>query len=405
MRTPTLEDLTLPGTELADHPYPVLARLRERGPVHRIRTADSGEVWLIVGHDEARAALTDVRLRNDVRHSAAGQDDGGHTVGRNMLQVDPPHHTRLRRLVAGQFTTRRIEALAPRIRTIADELLDAMVPLGRADLVESFATPLPMAVICELLGVPDTDRKAFTQWSSDVVTPGSPHAAASAEAMTGYLTDLIDAKSGGDEDDLLSALVGGRGEDGDRLTSEETLGMAFLLLVAGHETTVNLISSGVFALLLRPEQLAALRADRGLLQGAVEEMLRHESPLGTSAFRYTSEAVELAGTTIPAGQPVLVVLSAANRDPRRFPDPDRFDIRRDARGHLAFSHGVHHCLGAPLARLEASIALGALLERCPGLRLAADPADLTWRSGLMRGLHRLPVAFGQGGLGARVGSE
>lgn len=400
MRTRTLEDLTLPGTDLADNPYPFLAHLRAQGPVHRIRTADSEEVWLVVGHDAARAALTDLRLRNDVRHSAAWEADGVHAVGRNMLQVDPPHHTRLRRLVASQFTARRIEALAPRVQGITDELLDAMVPLGRADLVESFAMPLPMAVICELLGVPAVDRKAFSTWSADIVTPGSPDAAASAEAMTDYLTDLIDDKSRTGGDDLLSALVGARVDDGDRLSSEETLGMAFLLLVAGHETTVNLISSGVCALLLRPEQLAALRADRSLLDGAVEEMLRHESPLGTSTYRYTFEAVELGGTTIPAGKPVLVVLGAANRDPRRFPDPDRFDIRRDARGHLAFSHGIHHCLGAPLARLEASIALGSLLERCPGLRLATDPAALTWRSGLMRGLHHLPVAFGSTDEGA-----
>ncbi|MFH8367699.1 cytochrome P450 [Streptomyces sp. NPDC018031] len=397
MHTPTLEDLTRPGTPLADDPYPVLAQLRARGPVHRLRTADAGDVWVIVGHEEAKAALSDPRLRNDVRHSGGWEDDGGHAIGRNMLQVDPPHHTRLRRLVAGQFTARRIEALRPRVQGITDELLDAMLPQGRADLVECFALPLPMAVICELLGVPAPDRKAFSEWSADIVTPGNPDAAASAEAMTGYLTELIGAKRRTGGDDLLSALVRATDEDGDRLSLDETIGMAFLLLVAGHETTVNLISSGAFALLLQPGQLAALRADWTLLDGAIEEMLRHESPLGTSAFRYTAEAVEIAGTGIPAGKPVLVALVAANRDPRRFPDPDRFDIGRDARGHLAFSHGVHHCLGAPLARLEAAVALRSLLERCPGLRLAADPATLTWRSGLMRGLHRLPVAFGPTG--------
>ncbi|MBH5336223.1 cytochrome P450 [Streptomyces pactum] len=392
MHTPTLDDLARPGTGLSDNPYPVLARLRARGPVHRLRTGDTQEVWVIVGHDEARAALADPRLRNDARH-ADGADDAGHAVGRNMLQVDPPHHTRLRRLVAAQFAARRIEALRPRVRAITDDLLEKMVPLGRADLVERFAQPLPLAVICELLGVPAADRKAFGEWSADIVTPGSPAAADSAATMTGYLTGLVEDKRRDGGDDLLSALVAAR-DGGDRLTPEETIGMAFLLLVAGYETTVNLISSGVCALLLRPEQLAALRDDPSLLDGAVEEMLRHESPLGTSAYRYTTEPVEIAGTRIPAGQRVLVVLNAADRDPDRFPDPDRFDIRRDARGHLAFGHGLHHCLGAPLARLEATVALRGLLERAPGLRLAADPATLTWRSGLMRGLHRLPVTFG-----------
>ncbi|CDR15210.1 cytochrome P450 family protein [Streptomyces iranensis] len=389
------QDLSALGADFVVNPYPVYARLRERGPVHRVRTDASGEFWLVVGHEEARTALTDPRLSNDVRHSAAWQDDGGNAIGRNMVQTDPPHHTRLRGLVARAFTPARTEALRPRVRQVADELLDAMAPLGRADLVEDYALPLPLAVICELLGVPETDRKAFHDWyleSTDLTRPEA--AGAAAQALTGYFAELIEAKRRSPGDDLLSALVRAMDGDGDALSDEEMLGMTFVLLVAGYETSANLISSGTLALLRHPEQLAALRADWSLLDGAIEEMLRYDGPVESAAFRFTREPVEIAGTTIPAGEPVGVVLAAGSRDPRRFAEPDRFDIRRAPRGHLAFGHGVHHCLGAPLARLEAAIAFRALLERCPDLALDADPAELAWRPSLMlRGLRRLPVRF------------
>ncbi|WP_445520095.1 cytochrome P450 family protein [Streptomyces sp. NEAU-174] len=389
------QDLSALGADFVADPYPVYARLRERGPVHRVRTDTSGEFWLVVGHEEARAALTDPRLSNDVRHSAAWQDDGGNAIGRNMVQTDPPHHTRLRGLVARAFTPARIEALRPRVRQIADGLLDAMAPLGRADLVEDYALPLPLAVICELLGVPETDRKAFHDWyleSTDLTRPEA--AGAAVQALTGYFAELIEAKRRGHGEDLLSALVRTMAGDGDALSDEEMLGMTFVLLVAGYETSANLISSGTLALLRHPEQLAALRADWSLLDGAIEEMLRYDGPVESAAFRFTREPVEIAGTTIPAGEPVGVVLAAGSRDPRRFAEPDRFDIRRAPRGHLAFGHGVHHCLGAPLARLEGAIAFRALLERCPDLALDTDPAGLAWRPSLMlRGLRRLPIRF------------
>ncbi|MEU5419148.1 cytochrome P450 [Streptomyces sp. NPDC020667] len=395
MPAPEIEALSAPGTDFASDPYPVYARLREQGPVHKVRTAASGEVWLIVGHQEARAALTDPRLSNDIRHSSAWEDDGGNAIGLNMVQTDPPHHTRLRKLVAKEFTQGRIEVLAPRIQQTADELLDAMLQQGRADLVEAFALPLPLAVVCELLGVPAADRKTFHDWYAASVSPTDPEAAGAAvQEMTGYLAGLIETKRHAPEEDLLSALVRSMEGGEDQLTTEEMLGMAFLLIVAGHETTANLISSGTLALLRHPGQLAALRADWSLLDGAIEEMLRYDGPVETAAFRFTTEPVEIAGTTIPAGEPVVAVLAAASRDPQRFEAPDVFDIRRDARGHLAFGHGVHHCLGAPLARLEAAIAFRSLLERCPDLALDTEPAELSWRPGLMlRGLHHLPVRF------------
>ncbi|MEU5684056.1 cytochrome P450 family protein [Streptomyces venezuelae] len=394
MTMPAFDKVAPPGADFASDPYAIYTHLREQGPVHRVPTYDAGDIWLIVGHAEARAALTDPRLRNDIRHSSSWQDDGGNAIGLNMLQTDPPHHTRLRRLVAREFTARRIEALRPRIQRIADELLDAMLPLGGADLVEAFAMPLPMAVICELLGVPAEDREQFQRWSGEIVFPSSAEAAGAAvHGMTAYLAALIEGKRTSSGEDLLSALVRTMDEDGDSLSADEMLGMAFLLLVAGHETTVNLIANGTCALLRNPEQLAALRSDPALIDDAVEEMLRYDGPSHSTAHRFAAEDVEIAGSVIPAGDPVLVLLAAANRDPERFPEPDRFDIGRDARGHLGFSHGVHHCLGAPLARLEATIALRALLERCPDLALDTDPGTLAWRPSLMRGLLRLPVRY------------
>ncbi|MGX1542774.1 cytochrome P450 family protein [Streptomyces adustus] len=390
------EDLSALGQEFVDDPHPVYERMRARGPVHRVRTAASGEFWLVLGHAEGRTALADPRLSNDIRHSAAWEDDGGNSIGLNMVQTDPPQHTRLRALVAKDFTSGRIEALRPKVQRIADELVDTMLPLGRVDLVEAFALPLPLAVICELLGVPGNDRKTFHEWyleSTDFTRPET--AAAAARAMTGYLAELVAAKQREPGEDLLSALAGSMGEEEDRLSFEEMLGMAFLLLVAGYETAANLLSSGTLALLRHPEQLAALRADWSLLENAVEEMLRYEGAVETTAFRYAKEALELGGTAIGVGESVAVVLAAASRDPRRFDGADRFDIRRDARGHMAFGYGIHHCLGAPLARMQGAIAFRTLLERCPGLALDTEPETLSWRPSMMlRGLHQLPVTFG-----------
>ncbi|MGW3244683.1 cytochrome P450 family protein [Streptomyces sp. NPDC001070] len=395
-------DLTVYGEEFTADPYPVYARLRERGPVHRVRTPDAGELWLIVGHDQARAALADPRFAKDSRALGWTSYDE-ELLGRHMLVADPPEHTRLRKLVAREFTSRRVEELAPRVEEITAGLLDAMLarPEGTADLVEALAYPLPITVICELLGVPDLDRAAFRAWSNEVVAPTGAEAERKAfEELAAYLDELIEDKRCSPGDDLMSALIRTTTEDGDRLSRSELSGMAFLLLIAGHETTVNLISNGVRALLGHPDQLALLRADMSLLDGAVEEMLRYDGPVETATFRFTTEPVDIAGTVIPAREPVLVALASADRDPHRFTEPDRFDIRRDTRGHVAFGHGLHYCLGAPLARLEGRIAVRALLERCPDLALDADPSALDWLPGmLMRGVRRLPVRFTPAGPG------
>ncbi|WP_433545035.1 cytochrome P450 family protein [Streptomyces sp. CA-294286] len=394
----TLVDLSEHAEDFTADPYTYYARMRALGPVHRVRTAEADEMWLVVGYEEARRALADPRLSKNWRVSELWADEPGHAINTNMLEADPPHHTRLRKLVAREFTTRRVEAMRPRVQATADRLLDSMTEKGRssADLVDALAFPLPMTVICELLGVPDLDRDRFRAWSNEVVAPTGEEAnAAAVNDMGLYLAELIEEKRREPGDDLLSALIRTQDEDGDQLAPDELVGMAFLLLVAGHETTVNLISNGVRALLAHPEQLAALRADfDGLIDGAVEEILRYDGPVKTATFRFTREEVEIGGVTVPAGKPVLVAIGAGDRDSARYPDPDRFDIRRSPQGHLAFGHGIHFCLGAPLARMEGRIALRALLERCPDLALDPRGEPWQWLPGLLiRGVRKLPVRW------------
>ncbi|MFC8194727.1 cytochrome P450 [Streptomyces sp. NPDC057298] len=394
-------DLRELGGDFTRDPYPVYAELRAAGPVHRVLDPDGEEVWLVVGHDACRAAFTDPRLSRDWRKSGnmaqIVNTEQDQPALAHMLMSDPPDHTRLRRLVAKEFTPRRIEALAPRVQQIADESLDAMLAAEdrRADLVASFAFPLPMTVICELLGVPALDRAAFRGWSNEMVARTSPEAEARAyQEMPAYLAELIAAKRARPAEDLLSAMIHTVDDGGDRLSPSELIGMSVLLLIAGHETTVNLIGNGVRALFAHPDQLAALRADAGLLDGAIEEMLRYDGPVEACTDRLALADVEMGGATIPAGSTVLIAMADADRDPERFRNPDRFDIRRDARGHIAFGHGLHYCLGAPLARLEGRIAIRTLLERCPGLAPDADEAELTWMPGLLiRGVRELPVRW------------
>ncbi|MFI5556884.1 cytochrome P450 [Streptomyces sp. NPDC051738] len=382
------------GEGFRENPHPVYARLRERGPVHRVRLPDwQSDVWLVVGHEEGRAALADQRLSKDgtkIGFKSLEEE----LIGKNLLATDPPQHTRLRGLISRAFTMRRVEELRPRIQRITDDLLDDMLPRGRADLVEALAYPLPLTVICELLGVPELDRVEFRKMSTEAIAPTSPGSEVDAfVALGAYFTDLIeDKRCAGPSGDLLSDLIRTTAEDGDRLSPDELRGMAFILLIAGHETTVNLITSGVHALLTHPGQLAALRTDMTLLDGAVEEMLRHEGPVETATFRYAAEPLEIAGVAIDKGEPVLVGLTAANRDASRYAAPDTFDIRRDTRGHVAFGHGIHYCLGAPLARLEARTAIRSLLERAPDLAPDGPPGE--WLPGmLIRGMRNLPVCW------------
>jgi cytochrome P450 len=377
------------------------AQLAVAAPVHRFVLPTGELAWLITGYDEVRQVLHDPRLiKSDAALANISRDllppEVFAAMVHHMLNSNQPDHGRLRRLVTAAFTRRRVEQLAPRIQQITDELLDAMATATRVDLIDAFACPLPVTVICELLGVPAERRTEFHHWSSIVVTgmlAGPDSLVAASTAIVSYLRELIETKRTTPADDLLSALVAVRdGED--RLTEDELISMAFLLLVAGHETTLNLIGNGVHALLTHPVQLALLRAQPDLLPAAVEELLRFDSPVQVATFRVTAEPVEIGGVTIPAGEIVVPSLLAANLDPACTARPDALDITRTDNPHLAFGHGIHHCLGAPLGRLEGRIALGTLLARFPRLRLAVPAQQLTWRPGvLMNGLTALPVAL------------
>ena len=348
------------GDEFRRNPYPFYARLRTQGPVHRIRMSGGIEAWLVVGYHEGKAVLADARLSKDWDNASESLGLTSTASGRHMLYSDPPYHTRLRKLVNQAFTTRRVQHLAPRIQQITDHLIDAVLakPDHVSDVIEALAFPLAISVICELLGVPDLEQDSFKEWSHKAGSTNAESRRAAAAEGSRYLQTLVRNKRQIPSDDLLSALIKLADDDGDQLSDDELSGMAWLLLVAGHETTVNLIANGVFALLSHPDQMAALRADPDLLDNAVEEILRFDGPIETPTYRFTVDPFEVGGTVIPGGgELVLVAVGDANHDPARFPDPDTFDIRRDTRGHVAFGHGIHYCLGAPLARLEARIVI------------------------------------------------
>ncbi|GAA3440051.1 cytochrome P450 family protein [Kutzneria kofuensis] len=376
-------------------PWPLYRELRRQGPLRRVVMPDGVPGWLVTDHAEARALLDDRRLSKNVHRARElfppGTAGGYITrLSEHMLNDDPPNHTRLRKLVTKAFTSRAVNRLRPQIERITDELLDGVD--GETDLIESFAFPLPIAVISELLGVPHEDRSRIRAWSRVFVSgvTGEPLATAARE-QSALLRDLIRAKRAEPAEDLLSDLVH-VSDEGDRLSEDELVAMAFLLLFAGHETTVHLLGNAVYSLLRNPEQERLLRTDPSLLPGAIEEFLRTGSPIHIATLRFTTEPVTVGDVEIPAGEFVMVSLLAANADEARFEDPYELDITRPAGGHLAFGHGIHYCLGAPLARLEGEIAIGRLLARFPSLRLAVDPADLHWRtSTLVRGLRELPV--------------
>jgi cytochrome P450 len=397
--------MTVPATPLVDpavlaDPHPVLAELRESGPVHRLEGATGLPIWMVTRYDDVLAALSDPRLSNDPHHASALTDVlRGDFLSRSMIGTDPPQHTRLRRLVSKAFTARRVEGLRPRVQEITDALLDRITPRGSADLVADFGLPLPITVIGELLGVPETDRDRFREWTDEMLDrpfdPGSdlPLVTAARERMHGYLADLVAAKRARPADDLLTDLVEAT-DEGERLDTQELLAMTFLLLIAGYVTTVSLIGNGTLALLRHPEQLDRLRADLSLVPQAVEELLRFDGPVNPGLTRFALEDLEIGGVRIPRGEMVLLAIAAADRDPRRYPDPDRLDVGAVDPGHLAFGHGMHYCLGAPLARLEGQIAFTAMLTRLPGLALAAREDELRWTGGgVLRSLRELPVTF------------
>lgn len=388
--------LTFDGAFQAD-PFPIYARLREAAPAHRVSLPGGAPVWVVTRYADVRAALTDPRFSIDKKNGRGWRGFGlPPALDANLANVDPPDHTRLRRLISQAFTARRVEGLRGRVQEIADALLDAIEPRGHADLIADFAAPLPATVICELLGVPEAGRAEFRGWTSTMISPDPTDPDAANQAAAGMyrsLVALLGHKRAEPGDDLLSALIAAR-DSADRLSEDELLSMAFLIILAGYETSVDLIGNGVLALLRQPDQLAAVRADPGLLPGAVEEVLRYDGSAIFAVRRFPLEDVEIGGVTVPAGEPVLLSISSADRDPDRFDAPDTFDLARADNPHLAFGHGLHYCLGAPLARLEGQVALGTLLRRLPGLALAVEESALRWRpSYRTRGLSALPVRF------------
>ncbi|MFB4286961.1 cytochrome P450 [Nonomuraea sp. ATR24] len=397
-----MTDLTM--TTRRERPFDppdTFTRIRQQAAVHRMTYADGHEGWLITGYDEARAVLADPRFSNrpELMHPPIArpgfkpEDAGRFSVPPGFfLRMDQPEHTRYRKLLTGQFTVRRMKLLEPRVQEIAESCLDAMEAGPRpADLVEAFALPIPSLVICELLGVPYEDRERFQDDSRILVNleTKADDALAALGRISAYLSGLIGRKRAHPEDDLLSGLaVGGELDDA------ELTGVAILLLIAGHETTANMLGLGTYALLTNPDQLAAMRDDPSVVDNGVEELLRYLSIIHLGPIRAALEDVEIGGRLIAKGDAVTLHLPVVNRDPGRFPGADTLDVTRPAGGHLAFGHGIHQCLGQQLARIEMRIGYAALLRRFPDLRLAVEPHEVPMRTDMsIYGVHRLPVTW------------
>ncbi|MEU3356285.1 cytochrome P450 [Streptomyces sp. NPDC037389] len=384
-------------------PYPGFERLRAAGRAHWF---EPSRQWLVPHHADVSALLRDRRLGRTYLHRFTHEEFGRtppppehepfHTLNdQGLLDLEPPDHTRIRRLVSQAFTPRTVERLAPVVRRLARELVDGLLAEGGGDLMATLAEPLPVAVIAEMLGIPAADRGLLRPWSADIcgmyeLNPGEETARravrASAE-FSAYLRELIAARRADPGDDLISALIVAH-DEGDRLTEQEMVSTCVLLLNAGHEATVNTTGNGWWTLFRHPEQLAALRADHGLLPGAIEELMRYDTPLQLFE-RWVLDDIEIGGTVVPRGSEVALLLGSANHDPARFPEPDRLDLTRADNPHLTFGAGIHYCLGAPLARLELAASFGELLRRAPDLRLVAEPE---WRPGfVIRGIRELLV--------------
>ncbi|MDH2424268.1 cytochrome P450 [Sphaerisporangium sp. TRM90804] len=374
-----------------------LRRWREEGPIRPLLYTDGHVGWLVTGYTVARALLADPRFSTDpdLLHPPVGQRLTQEVLARVpgfFLQEDPPEHTRFRKLLTGQFTVRRMRRLEPRIARITFDRLDAMERAGApADLVREFALPVPSLVICELLGVPYSGHERFQSRSAVMLNLDSTPAQVreAMDDLMGYLGELVVAKRAEPGEDVISGLVATR-----QLTKDEITGVAMLLLVAGHETTANMLALGTFTLLRNPRQLAALRDDPSLASAAVEELLRYLTIVHLGPVRAAREDVELAGHLVKAGESVTISLGAANRDPEHFESPETLDLARQTSGHLAFGHGIHQCLGQQLARAEMRTAYPALLTRFPTLRLAVPPQEIPTRTNMaIYGVHHLPVAW------------
>lgn len=401
-----LMTVNIAGAEFKRDPYPFYARARAEAPVCKVTLPDKQTAYLVTRYDDVVQGLKDQRLVKDRKNAMTPEQlrklpwmpPMFEPLASNMLDQDAPNHTRLRGLVHQAFTSRRIALLAERAQALADSLLDAVASSGKIELIRDYALPIPVTIIAEMLGVPERDRHAFHRWSNAVVKSTASRWGMLALIPTvlrfmRYIRRLVALRRADPQDDLLTALVQAS-QAGDQLSEDELVAMVLLLLIAGHETTVNLIGNGTFALLRNPQQLARLKAEPALIKPAIEELLRYESPVEMATERYAREDIALAGTAVPRGSLVLLVLASANRDEAQFPRAAELDITRAPNRHLAFGQGIHYCLGAPLARLEGEIAIGTLLRRLPDLRFSTPPEALSWRHGLiLRGLDALPLRF------------
>jgi cytochrome P450 PksS len=391
------------------NPYPFYAQLRTEAPVYMVALLQGEPAWLVTRYHDVCTVLRDERFLKNPSNVLTPKQMAARpwfrklklfkTLQHNMLNQDPPVHTRLRALVNKTFTPRLIDQMRERVQEITDELLDSSQNRERMDLIRDFALPLPATIIAEMLGVPVEDRHRFHRWSNAMMTVSSTwqllKALPQVMAFIRYNRKIIHERRAVPLTDLISALTRTE-EAGDRLSEDEVVAMVGLLLVAGHETTVNLIGNGILTLLEHPDQLERLRSDPTLIKSAVEELLRYSSPVDMATERFAREDITIEGVTIRRGDMVFAVVGSANRDERQFPNADTIDITREPNKHLAFGLGNHFCLGAPLARLEGEIAISTLLRRVPDLRLAVPTDKLRWRSGLLlRGLESLPVSFGK----------
>ncbi len=374
--------------------------------MNKVEETTRGDITVVMvnGHDAARQALSKRSITKDVNASSMGlpQDLYDATM-RQMLFLDPPDHTRLRRLVSAAFTSQRIEMMRPRVEQIAHELLDSIEGRETVDLIPAYAWPLPFQVICDLLGIPSGGRDEFRAWTNIVADPArQPEQAVQLARLLAVIRELVAEQRAQPGDGLLSELIAVR--DGqERLSENELTSMVFMLMVAGTETTVNLIGNGVFRLLEDRSRWDQVRADPQLLTTAIEEFVRYDSPAAMTTSRIATETFDLVGHTVEAGNPVVVSLARANRDENQFPNADQLQLDRHQNPHLGFGHGIHYCLGAPLARLEAEVAYTVLMTRFPELDLAVSASELTWRDDFLRCLHRLPVRT-RGNFGAPVAS-
>ncbi|MGW5008112.1 cytochrome P450 [Streptomyces parvulus] len=387
-------------------PYPAFAELRDRGGVHYYAPSDQ---WLVPHHADVSALLRDRRLGRSYRHRFSHEEFGRtppppeqepfHTLNdHGMLDLEPPDHTRIRRLVSKAFTPRTVERLKPYVRGLADDLVAGLVEAGGGDLIADVAEPLPVAVIAEMLGIPESDRAPLRPWSAQIcgmyeLNPSEETAAKAVRAsldFSEYLRGLIADRREKPGDDLISGLIAAHDEDDDRLTEQEMISTCVLLLNAGHEATVNATGNGWLALFRNPDQLAALRADHTLVPTAVEELMRYDTPLQMFE-RWVLDEIEIDGTVVPRGAEVALLFGSANHDPAVFSDPGRLDLARRDNPHISFSAGIHYCIGAPLARIELAASMTSLLERAPTLRPAAEPERTP--NFVMRGLTALPVCL------------